>query len=163
MSNKIENLLKYLRPGQKIEIDSVGNVIISWRDNNQKRHTLKQGNYYEIVDEIVPLMGKSWVSINSPAIKSYHDFGKKLPKHDKTDSLVKALIGIFYTFVNQDELEKALSTDNCDHFKDSNGVTYKKFTVNGIVAYFNKSGNLRMIEFAGKKYYVSSKLPENVK
>lgn len=145
----LARLVKQLRPNQKLEIDSAGSIKIVWKDDNGKKKSNKAGNLFLQVEEIIPLKGKLWANISTPAIKKWNKFGTKLPTRIEKDYNLTALLGIFELF--EDSAKLGNHTEN--------SYNYNTKEVKGIRVFYSH-GVARFLEFKGIRINIIQGFPE---
>ncbi len=144
----ILNLLKTISPDEKIEINSLGEIKVIHRDIEGKKKSKKMGNLFRNMEEspIVKFRTTSFVSINTPALKSYRDFGKKESSRIPKDYEIDVITGIFEMLLDTIPVIPG-------NFTDSNHIKYETKKV-GEYTGFYAYNRLYFILFEGKKYLI---------
>lgn len=146
LSNKLNKVLAELKPHQKIEISFNGDIHIIWRDSNNKKHSFKTDNLYENVAPDFAINGKSWVVINTPALKSYRKFGND--SREKMDGDILLLCAIFEFQCDMGNFKEYSQLDNNSHtWQIKETKDYKGYYLNGKLAKLQDKNN-------SKQYFV---------
>jgi len=148
----LNNMIKHLNENQKIQINNQGEIKII-TNNNGKFSSQKAGNLFEFANEIIPLPNKPWVNINSDGIKSWANFGEKLPSTTKKSEMKENnLVGFFLQFCDFNQQP--------NYFNSSEGFKYDVYKCGDILGYYSGK-SLRMVEYKGIKWNVTQKSPGN--
>lgn len=148
----IKKLVENLKAGEKLEINSNGEIRIAWRNETGKKKSKAAGNLFKFADEIIPLKTKLWATPPLPGKQKYYNFGVKLSSVSKKDYESDIIIGIFLTGL--DENQKP------DFIVDGNMYAWKVLKNGDIKGFYSKSGKLLYVELNNKKYFVENLAPK---
>ena len=152
MDNKLNKIIKELKPHQKIEISFNGDIHITWRDNSGKKHSYKTDNLYTNIEPDFAINGASWVTVNSPALKSYRKFGDD--SRERMELEFKYIVSIFEFQCEIQKIKEYNQLDNNSHTWQVKETThYKGFYLNGKLAKLED-------KTTGKQTFIHNKKPK---